>query len=75
MNILTFKTSQTVTLSSESFVITCLLSLNTWNFRMLGAPVTKQKDNVELSGQFQISKEAVVFHNLVLVYFGGTSST
>ena len=37
--------SQTVTLSSESFVITCLLSLNTWNFRMLGAPVTEQNDN------------------------------
>ena len=45
MNILTFKMSQTVTLSSESFVITCLLSLNTWNFRMLGAPVTEQNDN------------------------------
>ena len=36
--------SQTVTLFSESFVITCLLSLNTWNFRMLGDPTTKQKN-------------------------------
>ena len=37
--------SQTVTLFSESFVITCLLSLNTWNFRMLGDPTTKQKNS------------------------------
>ena len=49
MNILTFKMSQTVTLSSESFVITCLLSLNTWNFRMLGAPETKQKHNFKVA--------------------------
>lgn len=38
---LTFKTSHTVTLSSESLVITCLLFLKTWNFLMLGAPVYK----------------------------------
>lgn len=36
---LTFNTSHTVILSSESLVMTCRLSLNTWNLRMLGAPV------------------------------------
>ena len=41
---LTFKTSHTVTLSSESLVITCLLFLKTWNFLMLGAPVYKRKN-------------------------------
>lgn len=52
---LTFKTSHTVTLSSESLVITCLLFLKTWNFLMLGAPVYKWK-NISLIWCYKVGR-------------------